>query len=174
MKLILMMATTVDGIIAKTKDQKADWTTPADKKAFIAETKKHGVIIMGDTTFDTIGKPLPGRLNLILSFTPEKYKEREIPGTLEFVKMPPGDVVKMLESRNFSSAILGGGARTNAAFLKAGLVDEILITIEPKLFGVGINFTEGEDLDLNLELIESKEIGDNAVQLKYKVKPPPA
>ena len=53
-------------------------------------------------------------------------------------------------------------------------MDEILITIEPKLFGVGINFTEGEDLDLNLELIESKEIGDNAVQLKYKVKPPPA
>lgn len=170
MKLILMMATTVDGIIAKTKDQKTDWTTAADKKAFVAETKKHGVIIMGAATFETVGKPLPGRLNLILSSTPEKYKAREIAGILEFVKMPPAEVIKMLEKRGFTSAVLGGGARTNAAFLKANLVDEILITLEPKIFGVGINFTEGEDLDLNLELIEAKPIGDNAVQLRYKVK----
>ena len=54
-------------------------------------------------------------------------------------------------------------------FLKDGVVDEILITVEPKLFGLGLNFTEGEELDLNLELLESKEIGDNAVQLRYKV-----
>lgn len=169
MKLILMMAMTVDGIIAKNSAQNADWTTKADKKAFIAETKKHGVIIMGDTTFDTIGKPLPGRLNLILSLEPEKYKGREIPGQLEFVKDSPENIVKALESRGYKSAILGGGARTNAAFLKANLVNEVLITVEPKIFGTGLNFTEGEDLDMDLELIESKEIGDSAVQLRYKI-----
>ena len=36
-------------------------------------------------------------------------------------------------------------------------------------FGTGIKFTEGEDLDLDLELIEFKEIGENAVQLRYKI-----
>ena len=160
---------TADGVIAKTKTQTADWTTKADKKAFIAETKKHGVIIMGDTTFDTIGRALPGRLNLILSLTPEKYQDRVKPGQLEFMKAPAVEVVKSLEARGYQSAILGGGARTNSFFLKAGLVDEILITIEPKVFGVGINFTEGEDLDLNLELLSAKEIGDHAVQLHYKI-----
>ena len=169
MKLILMMAMTLDGIIAKDKNQNADWTTKADKRVFIEETKKHGVIIMGDTTFEAMGKPLPDRLNLILSLTPEKYKEREIPGQLEFMKAAPEEVIKKLEERGYKSAILGGGARTNSFFLKAGLVDEILITIEPRIFGQGLNFTEGEDLDLELELLKIKEIGDNAIQLRYKI-----
>ena len=164
-----MMAMTLDGRIAKNSQQNADWTTKADKKAFIAETKKHQVIIMGDTTFEAIGRPLPGRLNYILSFSPEKYKDKVIAGTLEFDKGDPVKIIKRLEDRGFESAILGGGAKTNAAFLKAELVDEILITVEPKLFGIGLNFTESEELDYDLELIESKELGDSAVQLRYKV-----
>ena len=101
MKLILMMAMTLDGIIAKNSNQLADWTSKADKKAFIAETKKHGVIIMGQTTFETIGRPLPGRLNLILSLEPEKFKDRQQPGILEFVKGTPEEIVAMLQSRGF-------------------------------------------------------------------------
>jgi len=164
-----MMAMTLDGIIAKDKTQNANWTTAADKRAFIAETKKHGVIIMGDTTYFLINKPLPGRLNFILSLTPEKFKDQEIPGTLEFFKGEPQEVLTVLEKKGFASAILGGGAGTNAAFLTAGLVDEILITVEPKVFGRGLNFTEGQNLDIDLKLIEVKEIGDNAVQLRYKI-----
>lgn len=161
---------TADGIIAKNKTQNADWTSKADKKVFIEQTRKAGAIIMGDTTFEAMGKTaLPGRFNLILSLEPEKYKNLVKPGELEFLKATPQEVIKYLETKGHQTAILGGGARTNAAFLKAGLVDEILITVEPKVFGVGINFTEGEELDLNLELIEAKEIGDNAVQLRYKV-----
>ena len=161
---------TLDGIIAKDKTQNVDWSSPADKRVFIAETKKHKAIIFGETTFEVMGeKPLPGRFNLVLSLTPEKYKKQEIPGTLEYFKGPPVQVLKHLESKGYETAILGGGAGTNSAFLKAGLVDEILITIEPKVFGRGLNFTEGEDLDMELELLESKEIGDNAVQLRYRV-----
>src|SRR3989338_1817732 len=115
------------------------------------------------------GRALPGRLNLILSMTPERYATRAVAGALEFLNAPPAAVVGYLEAKNFQSAILGGGARTNASFLKAGLVDEIWLTVEPKVFGAGLNFTEGEALNLNLELIESKEIGDHAVQLRYKV-----
>jgi len=170
MKLILMMAQTVDGRIAKNSQQNADWTSKADKKAFIAETKKHGAIIMGDNTFLAMGsRPLPGRLNLILSLTPEKFADLVQPGLLEFHKGTPEEIKEFLANKNFETAILGGGARTNAMFLKAGAVDEILITMEPKIFGLGLNFTEGEDLDLNLELLESKELGDSAVQLRYKI-----
>ena len=158
MKLILMMAMTADGIIAKDKTQNADWTSKADKRVFIAETKKHGAIIMGETTFAAMGgRALPGRLNLILSMTPERYA--------------PAAVVEYLEVKGFQSAILGGGARTNASFLKAGLVDELWLTVEPKVFGTGLNFTEGEALDLNLELLETEKIGDGAVQLRYRVLP---
>tara|TARA_Y100000310_G_scaffold336139_1_gene419926 strand:- start:18782 stop:19285 length:504 start_codon:yes stop_codon:yes gene_type:complete len=165
-----MMAMTVDGIIAKNKSHNADWTSKADKKAFIAETKKHGAIIMGDTTFVAMGqKSLPGRLNLILSMEPEKYQDKIVANQLEFIKASPEDVVKNLADRGFESAILGGGARTNSYFLKAGLVDEILITIEPKIFGGGLNFTEGEEFDLDLKLLEVNKLGDEALQLRYKI-----
>lgn len=164
-----MMAMTVDGIIAKEVGQNANWTSKADKKAFIAETKKHGVIIFGETTYKLIGRPLLGRLNMVLTLNPEENKSAEIPGTLEFFKGTPQEVIALLEAKGFATAILGGGARTNASFLKAGLVDEILITVEPKIFGMGLNFTEGTDLDLNLELLENNSIGDNAVQLRYRV-----
>lgn len=164
-----MMAMTVDGIIAKNSKQNADWTTKADKKAFIAETKKHGAIIMGQTTFEAIGRPLPGRLNLILSLEPEKYSDKTQPGLLEFFKGTPQEIINYLKEKNFSSVILGGGAYTNGTFLSAGLVDEILITVEPKLFGLGLNFSEGFDLNLNLKLLECNQIGDEAVQLRYEV-----
>lgn len=170
MKLILMMAQTLDGRIGKNSRQNADWTTKADKKAFVAETKKHGVIIMGRTTFEAMGgRPLPNRLNLILSQQPEKYADKAQPGLLEFIKGTPQEVCDYLAAKNYQTAILGGGAKTNAMFLKAGVIDEILMTIEPKIFGIGLNFTEGEEFDLNLELLESKELGDNAVQIHYKI-----
>ncbi len=169
MKLILMAAQTVDGIIAKNPNQNADWTSPADKKSFVAETKKHGAIIFGRTTFEAIGRALPGRLNLILTSEPEKYQDQTRPGQLEFFNGQPTEVVQMLKKRGFKSAVLGGGSRTNAAFLRASLVDEILITIEPKIFGRGLNFTEGQEFDLNLKLLETKKIGEDAIQLHYQV-----
>ena len=168
MKIILMMALTADGLIAREKNQNADWTTKADKKAFIRETKEHGVIIMGDTTYFLIGKPLPKRLNFILSQTPEKYKNQEIPGVLEFFCGSPKEVVDHLVNKGYKSAILGGGPYTNTMFLQDNLVDEVLITIEPIIFGQGLTMLK-ESFDINLELIECKNIGDSSVQIRYKV-----
>jgi len=160
---------TADGIVAKHISHNADWTSKADKKAFIAETKKHGAIIMGETTYKTIGRPLPGRLNFILAQDPETYREKVIPNTLEFFSGAPRDVIQRLKSRGFESAILGGGPFTNSSFLQEGLVNEVLITVEPRLFGNGMTFAKGHDLDIPLELIRTEEIGDGAVHLHYKV-----
>ncbi len=166
-----MMAITADGIIGRNAKQRStDWTSQADKKAFVAESKKHGAIIMGETTYATIGRPLPGRLNLILTRTPEKFKSQEIPGTLEYTQGTPQEIIAVLAARGFESAVLGGGARTNSLFLKAGVVDELILTVEPKIFGVGLRFTENEILDLDLELIELQQLDKNVVQLHYRIK----
>ena len=170
MKLTILMATSIDGVIGEDDSQiSTDWTSAADKKSFVTETKKHGVIIMGNSTFKTIGRPLPGRLNFILTSDPEKYQDKVQPGILEFFKGNPEEVIKELENRGFESAILGGGARTNASFLKDKLVDEIVINIHPIIFGQGLRITEGTELNQKLELLEVNDIGDQTVQLKYKV-----
>lgn len=163
-KIILMMAMTADGKIAKTSDHFPDWTSKEDKKYFFATTKKHGAVLMGEKTFRTFPKPLPGRLNVI--FTLEKN-----PGKQENVKWVSGDekkVLEELENMGYKSAILGGGAYLNTQFLKKKLIDEIWLTIEPKIFGDGLGIFSG-DFDVDLKLIGFEKINENSIIVKYRV-----
>jgi dihydrofolate reductase len=167
MKTILLMAITLDGKIAKNANQLADWTSKADKKIFVAETKKAGVIVMGETTYNTIGRPLPGRLNIVLS--PEPQKKENIPDSLEFIKAEPNEICAMLEKRGFETMILGGGAMVNGSFLKENLIDEIWLTIEPKIFGEGLPLFNTADVNLDLELLSVEKIADNILHVRYRI-----
>ena len=168
MLVTLMMVMTADGFIAKNANQTStDWTSSADKEIFIQRTKEAGVIIMGLTTYKTIGRPLPGRLNLIM--TREPGIEESIPDKLEYTNTQPDQLLKELEERGFKEVILGGGTTINSLFLNAGLVDEIQITIEPLLFGGGLTLFKDLDLNQKLELIEMKDLGTNVVNLRYRL-----
>lgn len=169
MKIILMMVMTSDGIVTKSSHTRVDWSSREDKKSFVMETKKHGAIIMGSKTFETLSGPLPHRLNLVLTHSPEKYREKTIPGTLEFINGDPKEVITYLENKKYASAVLAGGPKTNASFLQQGLVDELLLTIEPKLFGSGLTLANGADLEISLELLEIKTLNHNTLQLRYKI-----
>ena len=158
------MAMTLDGKIAKNKDQFANWTSPEDKKLFVAVSKDHEVIMMGENTFKTFPKPLPGRLNVVFSY---KGGE-EIENLVHWVSGDPGQVLEDLEKRGYKKALLGGGAAINSLFLKHKLINEIIITIEPKLFGAGISLFN-EDADINLELLEHRLLNKNLIMLRYKV-----
>ncbi|NMC51749.1 dihydrofolate reductase [Candidatus Kuenenbacteria bacterium] len=167
MKLVLMMAITLDGKIAKHSTQLADWTSQADKKIFVEETKNAGVIIMGKTTYETIGKPLPGRLNIVLDKNPDTSKN--IAGSLEYTNLAPQELLADLSARGFEKVILGGGATINGLFLKENLIDEIWLTIEPKIFGEGLSLFKDADVDLELELLEVRNLYKNVIQVRYKV-----
>lgn len=65
-RVILIVATDLHGGIGK--NGKIQWYCPEDLAAFRKETTPHAVI-MGRKTFDSIGKPLPGRKNIVLSRT---------------------------------------------------------------------------------------------------------
>lgn len=165
----MLMAQTADGKIAKSKDHFANWTSKEDKKHFINFTKSHKVIIMGESTFNTIKKPLPGRLNLILSKNPEKYSNLQKLGTLEFVNLRPKQVVDYLVNKGFKSAILGGGSYTNASFLNAGLVDEIILTTEGILFGQGFGMCEGLKNDIKLNLLDAEILSNKTYLTHWEV-----
>jgi len=76
--------------------------------------------------------------------------------------------------------ILEGGARTNAAFLKAGLVDEISLLLFPAIGGHSGSqslFEAGEDglADrVRLSLVSTEVRTAGAVALRYRVAYPPA
>ncbi len=160
------MAQTLDGKIGKDESHKADWTSSEDKKIFIEITKKAGVIIMGNSTYKTIGFPLKNRLNCIL--TRNTKDKKNIEGELEYFENF-NELLKNLENRGYKEAILCGGSKINSLFIKNNLISEIYITIEPKIFGNGISLFSDIDLDINLELIESINMNNSCI-LKYKVK----
>ncbi|MQK16754.1 dihydrofolate reductase, partial [Escherichia coli] len=52
------------------RDNQLPWHLPADLKHFKARTLGKP-IIMGRKTWDSLGRPLPGRLNLVVSRQPD-------------------------------------------------------------------------------------------------------
>lgn len=155
---------TLDGKIAKNSDHFPDWTSREDKKYFAKVSREAGVVIMGDKTFFTFPSPLKERLNVV--FTLEE-NPKEIEG-VKWVKDEPENVLKELKEMGYSSAILGGGAFINGMFLEHKLVNEIHITVEPKIFGEGLGLFKG-DFDVNLKLKDFEKINEDSVVLKYKV-----
>lgn len=57
------------------KDNKLLWHIPEDLKRFKKLTSGHAVI-MGQKTFESIGKPLPDRLNIVLSHNVAGFKKK--------------------------------------------------------------------------------------------------
>lgn len=51
------------------KDGKLPWSVPEDMRHFKATTMGHA-IIMGRKTYESIGRPLPGRTNIVLTRDP--------------------------------------------------------------------------------------------------------
>ncbi len=155
---------TLDGKIAKTDSHFPDWTSKEDKKIFQEISKDAGVVIMGDKTFLTFPAPLNDRLNVV--FTLEE-NPKLIDG-VRWVSGDPENVLQELKKQGHKKVILGGGAGINTLFLKQKLIDEIFITVEPKVFGAGISLFDG-DFDINLKLIDVKKINADSIVLKYKV-----
>ncbi|MDD3487068.1 MAG: dihydrofolate reductase family protein [Candidatus Moranbacteria bacterium] len=164
MKIILMMAVTADGKIARSADHFPDWTSKEDKKMFAETTKKVGVAIFGENTFRTFLRALPERLNVV--FTLEKNPPKQ--EGVKWVSGEPEKILKDLEDSGYKSAILGGGAGLNSQFLEKGLIDEIWLTIEPKIFGEGLGVFSKE-LSADLKLLDVEKINDDSVVLKYEV-----
>jgi dihydrofolate reductase len=164
MKIILMMAVTADGKIAKTADHFPDWTSKEDKRMFAAVTKEHGAVIFGENTFKTFPKALPERLNVVFTLEPNQPETENV----KWVSGEPEKVLAELEKMGFKKAVLGGGAGLNTQFLEKKLIDEVWLTVEPKIFGAGLGIFNG-DMNVDLRLLSVEKINENAVVLKYWV-----
>lgn len=167
MRVLLLAALTVDGKIARSAHELSDWSSREDKRLFVRTSKEAGVIVMGRATYETLPAPLPGRLHVVLTRQPAN---RAAPEGVEFTDDPPARVLARLAGRGYTTVVLGGGAQTYRAFLDAGLVDELWLTVEPLAFGRGIALFGDDPLDLRLDLLECRQLGEQAVHLRYRVR----
>ena len=160
MKVILMMASTLDGKIAKHANDIVDWTSSEDKKKFRKATEDCGAVIMGSKTYETFGYPLPNRFNVVM--TRDMLKE-ESHDNLMITAQTPKDILEMLKTFGYKKAALIGGSIVNSLFLKENLIDEIQITVSPKIFGSGVSIFnndhgKNDDFKIKSVIILNEEI----------------
>lgn len=165
MKVILLAAITADGFIARDVNHRADWTSPEDKKFFVETTKDAGTLIMGSTTFNTIGKALPGRKTIVYTRNPGPFSGIE---NVESTSETPADLIQRLESAGNNAVCVCGGSSIYTLFIKSGLVTDIYLTIEPVLFGSGIKLFSDE-LNIKLSLESKKNLNNNTLLIHYAV-----
>ena len=106
-------------------DNQMPWHLPGDFKYFKATTLGKP-IIMGRKTWDSLGRPLPGRLNLVVSRQPGLQLEgAEVFASLE-------DAIVRAEQwareQGVDELMLIGGAQLYAQGLEKGLVDRLYLT----------------------------------------------
>jgi dihydrofolate reductase len=130
------------------KDGKLPWYYSADLKFFKQTTLNHAVV-MGFNTWKSIGKPLPQRLNIILSRTKNEESQPSV------LLLRGTDEVLSLASYLKCDLFIIGGAKTYENF--ADVIDEWIVTEIPDTVENADTFMHRDFLDA-FNVKETKEL----------------
>jgi dihydrofolate reductase len=172
MKVILVFVSTLNGKITRGSDPEVrNWSSDSDQLHYARVWKESTLIVMGSGTFNlNVIKPSPSRLVLVMSGNPGIYKDREIPGQIEFTEKGPSELVDEFRRKNYDRMTVVGGAHLATSFLKDKLIDELWLTIEPALFGRGQDLIVSDDLEVKLELKELVRANDRGTLItRYSI-----
>jgi len=170
MKVILYMAMTANGFIAKKNDD-VDFVSAASWQSYRDLAARTGNIIVGRRTFDLMQKAgdMDGLENIHIVVVSAHPKDVADPLMVSFADSPRS-ALQYIEERGLKEALVAGGATLNASFLKENLIDEIYLDIEPTLLGAGIPLAGNSDFEKSLKLLGTKQISENEIQLHYQIK----
>lgn len=184
MQVVLIAAQSLDGWITRHDEPGDGFASEADKTHFRATIRGCDACVMGRATYE-ISKDrmrpqaFPGLRRVVWTRRPETYRAEELPGVLEFTRESPAETVARLRADGRMRCALLGGGSVNAVWLSAGLVDEVCVTVESRLFGFGTalagrapgNLEPGPAFDVALDLIEARTLAAGGpVLLRYAVK----
>ncbi|MBB5351995.1 dihydrofolate reductase [Haloferula luteola] len=155
MKLTAIVAMTADRVIGL--QGTLPWHLPEDLAFFKRTTSGHP-IVMGRTTYESIGRPLPKRRNLVLSRDPLW----SAPGIEILPTLSALDDLDLEEE-----VFIIGGAQVYRAFLPR--LDELLVSHVFHDYPGDTRFPEFENHFLAPEVLETH---DTFEVLRYRRKPP--
>ncbi|MBI3385081.1 dihydrofolate reductase family protein [Candidatus Gottesmanbacteria bacterium] len=169
MKVVLYMAITVNGYIAK-EDDDTGFTSDIEWESYRNMARKVGNMIIGQRTykislennsFEDLEK-----VKVVVVTTKESMKTNN---SNHFLVKSPQEALAQLHDLGFETMLVAGGGKLNASFLAENLIDEIYLDIEPTVFGQGIKLFVGKDFTAKLKLLGTKKLSPNELQLHYKV-----
>lgn len=171
----VFIATSLDGYIAR-KDGDIDWLHSfedgADKEedfGYAAFTADIDCMVMGRHTFEKVQSfgdwPYDGKQVIVLSKSlphpPAGYENK-----IEVSVLAPEQLANHLYQRGVRKVYLDGG-KLIQSFIRAGLLDDMIVTQLPMLLGTGIPLFGTHNNDIRLKLDWSKSYGNGFVQSRY-------
>ena len=138
------------------KDGKLPWHYSADLK-FFKEITTGNAVVMGANTWRSIGKPLPKRLNIILS------RSGKIEAPPDVMKLNSKEEVVDLAKYFNRDVFIIGGAKTYMEF--ADVIDQWIVTEIPINVDNADTFMPADFL-AEFVPVETRDLGDN---LKVKI-----
>lgn len=171
MKLALSFVVSLNGKITKGLDKDVEkWTSAEDQVHLESLRKDMDVLIRSEVTYEIAKEKIEqakDKLHIIITRNPEKFKDEQKEGFLEFVS---GDLTKIKEdlaSRGYKNALLSAGSGLAATFMKEKLIDELIITFEPKVFGQGKPMFNDFDGDLDLKLTKLEQANEQGTVIAF-------
>jgi dihydrofolate reductase len=171
-KLIYHVASTLDGFIAH-EDHTIDGFVAEGEHAtdYLAALKNdYDIVLMGRRTYEFgfqygVTNPYPWLKQYVFSSTMESSPDANV----ELVSGDPVDFTRALKQQTGKAVYLCGGANLAGTLLTAKLVDELIIKLNPVLFGTGLPLFSTPIKQTALQLLESKTYENSVVLLRYQV-----
>lgn len=150
MIISLIVAIARNGVIGKSNGEMS-WHVSEEFKHF-KNTTKGFPVIMGRKTFETLGKPLKDRLNVVLTKNPDfktDFDEVIIFSSLD-------DALQFCRNNNYEKVFIIGGAEIYKLALP--IVDEMIISIMKFEAEGDVYFPEFNEAEWTKEKIMDKEL----------------
>jgi dihydrofolate reductase len=170
MKASVFVGTSLDGFIAR-QNGEFDFLLPFDEphgyEEFIASVD---ALVIGRNTYDVVRKfekwPYGDKKVFVLSS--HAIGPAPSGASVEHLLGEPKNIFAELEARGFKHIYVDGGI-TIQRFLRAGLIQRLIITRVPVLIGEGIPLFGNMERDIKLKHIETREFASGIVQSEYEI-----
>jgi riboflavin biosynthesis pyrimidine reductase len=171
MRIRLLAVQSLDGFITRHSVPGSAFASAGDQAHYQRTLAGCDCSIMGAATYRVSRELIrrnPGRtqLRIVLTRTPARFAADAVPGVLEFSAAAPAALAAALRQRGCRECALLGGSRINSLFLAADLVDELWVTIEPRLFGGGVPLL-AQQTDQALRLLATEPLGGGTLLVTY-------
>ena len=168
MKVLIYMAMSLNGFIADENGEE-EFLSHENWQLFCNLAQKYHNFIVGRKTFDAVSKwsngygfdGITGVKKIVISNDPN-FKL----GNDYICASSPQDALAKLQ--DMETALVVGGSTLNTSFIKAGLVDQFIINIEPAIVGRGVPIFAPAVFAHKLQLLSSSISPSGILTLEYK------
>lgn len=165
MNVTLWMAMSLNGMTAR-EDGSEDFLSGTDWELFLDLVRASDALVWGRITHDLFESQVRAHapdLPIVAVTRDPAYAVG--PGSL--TAPSPADAVEVLRRKGAAEILLAGGSQLNGAFVQAGLVDTVVVAIEPVIVAHGLPLVRGAIPDLRLRLVSVDQIDGHTMRLRY-------